>query len=51
MLGQRVLTKNIYIFEKGEAIRLKISEWLNIAGIELDKPFNEQTRWMGHYGF
>ena len=35
--------KNLYIFEKGEAIRLKISEWLNIAGIELDKPFNEQT--------
>ena len=35
--------KNLYIFEKGQAIRLKISEWLNIAGIELDKPFNEQT--------
>ena len=35
--------ENIYTFERGSAIRLKVSEWLNITGIELDKPFNEQT--------
>ena len=34
---------NLYTFEKGAAIRLKLSEWLNITGIELDKPFNEQN--------
>jgi hypothetical protein len=35
--------ENIYTFERGSAIRLKVSEWLNITGIELDKPFNEQN--------
>ena len=35
--------ENLYTFEKGAAIRLKLSEWLNITGIELDKPFNEQN--------
>ena len=34
---------NLYTFERGDAIRLKVSEWLNITGIELDKPFNEQN--------
>jgi hypothetical protein len=34
--------ENLYIFEKGESIRLKVSEWLDIAEIKLDKPFNEQ---------
>jgi hypothetical protein len=34
---------NLYTFERGSAIRLKVSEWLNITGIELDKPFNEQN--------
>src|SRR6056300_2000129 len=34
---------NLYTFERGAAIRLKLSEWLNIAGIDLDKPFNEQN--------
>ena len=43
--------ENIYIFEKGEAIRLKVSEWLDIAGIKLDKPFNEQTSGLDITGF
>jgi hypothetical protein len=34
---------NLYTFERGAAIRLKLSEWLNITGIDLDKPFNEQN--------
>ena len=35
--------ENLYTFEEGSSIRLKISEWLDIAGIDLDKPLNEQV--------
>jgi len=35
--------ENLHTFEEGTAIRLKMSEWLDIAGIDLDKPLNEQV--------
>jgi hypothetical protein len=35
--------ENLYTFEEGSSIRLKMSEWLDIAGIDLDKPLNEQV--------
>ena len=34
---------NIYTFDQGESVRLKISEWLDIAGVELDKRLDEQS--------
>ena len=34
---------NIYTFNEGESVRLKISEWLDIAGVELDKRLDEQS--------
>jgi len=34
--------ENIYTFEEGESIRLKMSEWLDLAGIDLDSRLNEQ---------
>ena len=35
--------ENLYTFEEGSSVRLKMSEWLDIAGIDLDKPLNEQV--------
>ena len=35
--------ENLYTFEEGESVRLKISEWLDIAGVELDKRLDEQS--------
>lgn len=35
--------ENLYTFDEGESVRLKISEWLDIAGVELDKRLNEQS--------
>ena len=35
--------ENIYTFDEGESVRLKISEWLDIAGVELDKRLDEQS--------
>ena len=35
--------ENIYTFDQGESVRLKISEWLDIAGVELDKRLDEQS--------
>ena len=35
--------ENLYTFEQGESVRLKISEWLDIAGVELDKRLDEQS--------
>jgi hypothetical protein len=43
--------EDLYTFEKGDAIRLKVSEWLNVAEIELDKPFNEQNGGWDIVGF
>jgi len=34
---------NIYTFNEGESVRLKMSEWLDIAGVELDKRLDEQS--------
>ena len=33
---------NLYTFEEGESVRLKLSDWLSLAGVELDKPLDEQ---------
>ena len=35
--------ENLYTFDQGESVRLKISEWLDIAGVELDKRLDEQS--------
>ena len=35
--------ENLYTFNEGESVRLKISEWLDIAGVELDKRLDEQS--------
>ena len=35
--------ENLYTFDEGESVRLKISEWLDIAGVELDKRLDEQS--------
>ncbi len=35
--------ENLYTFEQGESVRLKMSEWLDIAGVELDKRLDEQS--------
>ena len=35
--------ENLYVFKEGESVRLKISEWLDIAGVELDKRLDEQS--------
>lgn len=34
--------ENIYTFNEGQSIRLKMSEWLDLAGIDLDKRLDEQ---------
>ena len=35
--------ENLYTFDQGESVRLKMSEWLDIAGVELDKRLDEQS--------
>ena len=35
--------ENLYTFEQGQSVRLKMSEWLDIAGVELDKRLDEQS--------
>jgi len=34
--------ENIYTFNEGQSIRLKMSEWLDLAGIDLDKRLDDQ---------
>jgi hypothetical protein len=34
--------ENIYTFIEGQSIRLKMSEWLDLAGIDLDKRLDDQ---------
>jgi len=34
--------ENVYTFNEGQSIRLKMSEWLDLAGIDLDKRLDEQ---------
>ena len=34
--------ENIYTFNEGQSIRLKMSEWLDLAGINLDKRLDDQ---------
>ena len=34
--------KDEHVFEPGESVSLTMKEWLELAGVDLDKPFNEQ---------
>ena len=35
--------ENLYTFEQGESVRLKMSEWLDIANVKLDQRLDEQS--------
>jgi len=35
--------ENLYTFEQGEPVRLKMSEWLDIANVKLDQRLDEQS--------
>ena len=34
--------KDEHVFEPGESVELTMNEWLDLAGVDLDKPFDEQ---------
>ena len=34
--------KDEHVFEPGESVSLTMKEWLELAGVDLDKPFDEQ---------
>ena len=34
--------KDEHVFESGESVSLTMKEWLELAGVDLDKPFDEQ---------
>ena len=34
--------KDEHVFEPGESVSLTMNEWLELAGVDLDKPFDEQ---------
>ena len=36
--------KDEHVFEPGESVELTMNEWLDLAGVDLDKPFNDQPR-------
>ncbi len=36
--------KDEHVFEPGEPVELTMNEWLDLAGVDLDKPFDDQPR-------